>query len=300
MKMKWTLLLAAGLIAGQAYAGYQITIQSVSDGNKGHGRRSQTQGQPTHSVIQMATDGDMARIDFKEGQGPGAGEGGYLVTTNAGKPFYMVSPKDKTYMKWDMESMMGLAGAMGGMMKMKISDPKVEMLLDEAGEKMLGYSTRHYKFRTSYQMSMTVMGFKNESSVVKEEETWTTKQLDITTLGSWFSKMPKTNNEDLDKLIQAEKGKMTGMPLKTLSVQTNTDGEGKSTVTRTSMEVTEIKKIGAGDVAAEIPADYKEMDLFQAATRQDDGTSGEQPAARRSSPKVDFGSLFKKALESAQ
>ena len=212
----------------------------------------------------------------------------------------MVSAIFIPFMKCVIVSNMGRGGAMGGMMKMKVSDPKVEMLLDEAGEPLLGYPTRHYKFRTSYQMSMTVMGFKNESAVVKEDETWTTKKLDITTLGSWFSNMPKTHNEEFDKLIQAEKGKMTGMPLKTFSVQTNTDGEGKATVTKTSMEVTEIKPIGAGDVDAEIPADYKEMDLFQAATQEDTGTPGERPAAKRSSPKVDFGSLFKKALESAQ
>ncbi len=249
----------------------------------------------------MATDAEKARIEFTEGHGPVPGAGGYLITKDSGKTFYMVSPKDKTYMKWDMEAMMGMAGSMGGMMKMQISDPKIEKLLDEAGEPILGYPTRHYKFHTAYRMSMTVMGFKNEMTIDKAEEAWTTTKLDISALGAWFSKMPKTQNEEFDKLVQAEKGKMSGLPLKMLSVQTTTDGQGKTTVTHTSMTISEVKKIGAGDVVVDIPEDYKEMNMFQPGGQEDAG-SGEKTSSRKhqSPPKFDFGSIMKKAMESGQ
>ena len=296
MKKTMLLMMAAGLLAGQALAGYQITMKSVSEGDR-KGRQGQA-GMQNNTVV-MSADGEKARIDFTEGHGPVAGKGGYLITQDAGRTFFMVSPKDKTYMKWDMEAMMGLAGAMGGMMKMQISDPKVERILDEAGEPILDYPTRHYKFRTAYRMAMNVMGFKNEMTIDRQEEVWSTTSLDVSAVGAWVNNMPKTQNEELDKLIKAEKGKMTGVPLKMLSIQTSTDSQGKVSVVRTSMNVTGIRKIGASEVSVKIPEDYKEVNLFPAAGQ--DGEQQDPGASRRQAPpKIDFGSMMKKALESAR
>ena len=288
-----TLLVSAWVC--QSFAGYQITMQSAVDaGSHGKGRK----GSSTN-VVQMTTDSSKARIDFTEGQGPGE-KGSYLLTQDSGKTFIMVLPKDKSYMKWDMDSMMNMAGAMGNMMQMKISDPKIETVLDEAGPTLLGYPTRHYMFRTSYRVSMNVMGFKNESSVSKDEESWTTTKLNLSVLGAWAGKMPKTSNEDLDQLIQAEKGKMKGIPLKTLSIQTTTDSQGKASVLKSSMEVTEIKKVGADAVSFDVPSDYQEMSLPMSGGNDEDQTKGHSKSKRSSPPKLDFGDLMKKAMEQAQ
>jgi hypothetical protein len=297
MKTGLTVAVMMGVLAGQVQAGYQITIKSVSEGDK-KGRQAQAQG--GNNTMVFAADADKARIDFIEGHAPGGGKDGYLITKDAGKSFTMVSPKDKTYMKWDMDAMMGMAGAMGNMMKMQVSNPKVEKLLDEAGESLLGYPTRHYKTRTAYHMSMTVMGFKNEMDIVKEDESWTTPKLDISTLGAWFNQMPKTQNEELDKLVQAEKGKMTGMPLKMLSVQTSTDSQGKASVTRSSMVVTDIKKIGASEVSVEIPEDYKELDLLQAAGQEPETGTPRKTRRSQAPAGLDFNTLMKKAMQSAE
>lgn len=283
MKTWLAMAVMTGVVAGQVQAGYQITI-----------------AQGGNNTMVFAADADKARIDFTEGNAPGGGKDGYLVTQDAGKTFTMVSPKEKTYMKWDMDAMMGMAGAMGNMMKMQVSNPKVEKLLDEAGEPLLGYPTRHYKTRTSYHMSMSVMGFKNEMDIAKEDETWTTTRLDVSTLGAWFNKMPKTQNEELDKLVQAEKGKMNGMPLKMLSVQTTTDSQGKASVTRSSMIVTDIKKIGASEVSVEIPSDYKEMDLLEAAGQEAEKGTPRKNRKNKAPAGLDFNSLMKKAMESAE
>ena len=294
MKKSLTIVLSAVMLASQVHAGYQITMQSTTEAAK---PSRSTKAESGDNTIRMTTAGNKARIDFEAGQMPGMGDGGYLVTKDAGKSFYMVSPKEKTYMKWDMEAMMGMAGAMGNMMKMQISDPKVEKLVDEAGQAILGYPTRHYKFRTSYHMSMSVMGFKNEMTINKEDETWTTTKLDTAVLGAWFSRAPKTQNAEMDKLIEAEKGKMTGVPLKMLSIQTSTDNQGKATVTRTTMNVTEIKTVA--DVPVEIPADYKEMNLFEGAGQDDKDEKSPRKQNRPTTPKINFGDLMKKAMESA-
>ncbi len=295
MNKTFLMLLAASVLTSQVQAGYKITMKNTSESDA---KSRNPQSQAGNSTLCMSTADDKARIDFTEGQMPGADKGGYLITKDGGKTFYMVSPKEKSYMKWDMDAMMGMAGAVGNMMKMQISDPKVEKILDESGDPILGYPTRHYKIRTSYHMVMSVMGFKNESSVTKEDETWTTTKLDVSALGNWFNKAPKTQNPELDKLIEAQKGKITGVPLKMRSIQTSTDNQGKATVTRTSMDVTEIKTIS--DVPVDIPADYSEMNLFQndaqAAPKGKSGRGRDQP----STPKIDFGSLMKKAMESAE
>lgn len=287
-------LLASAWVC-QSFAGYQITVKSTTDAGS-HGKKGQDA-----NVVQMTTDSNKARMDFIEGQNPGAEKGSYILTQDGGKTFIMVMPKDKTYMKWDMDSMMGMAGAMGSMMQMKITDPKVETLLDEAGESLLGYPTRHYKFHTSYQMSMTVMGFKKESAISKDEEVWTTTKLDLSTLGAWAGKMPKTNNEDFDKLIKAEKGKMKGVPLKSLSVQTSTDSQGKATINKTGMEVTEIKTVGANAASLEIPADFQEMSLPMSAGNEDEEQpKGNAKPKKSAQPKLDFGALMKQAMEQAK
>lgn len=295
--MKKTLIVvAAGVLAGQVWAGYQITMTTVTEGAP---RGRQSRDEANRSTVVMSTDADKARIDFKEGQAPGAGEGSYVITKDAGQTFYMVSPKEKTYMKWDMDSMMNMAGAMGGMMKMEVSDPKVETLLDEAGEPILGYPTRHYRFRTSYRMSMTVMGFRNESSNTRDEDVWATTGLDIATWGAWVKKMPKVQNAELEKLMQAEMGKLRGMTLRMKSEQTSVDGQGKTNVTHTIMNVTEIKKIGAGDISLDIPADYQEMNLFQRG-EEDTAPTGRPGASRGArAPSMDFNSMMKKAMEDA-
>lgn len=293
-KKAFITLLASAWVC-QSHAAYQVTVQSTSDAST-HGKKGQEK-----NTVQMTTDSGKARIDFTEGQGPGAEKGSYLLTQDSGKTFTMVMPKDKTYMKWDMDSMMNLAGAMGNMMQMKISNPTVETVLDEAGPAHLGYPTRHYKHHITYKMSMSVMGFKNESSIVKDEEVWTTTKLDLSALSTWAGKIPKTNNENLDQLIQIEKNKMKGVPLKSFSIETSTDNQGKVTTTKSGMEVTDIKTVGANTVSFDIPADYQEMSMPISSGKDDEEQpKGHSKSKKNAPPKIDFGALMKQAMEQAQ
>jgi hypothetical protein len=275
----------------QSFAGYQVTVKSDADAGA-KGKKGQN-----HNVVQMTTDSSNARIDFIEGQTQGAEKGSYLLTQDGGKTFTMVLPKDKTYMKWDMDSMMNMAGAVGNMMQIKITDPKIEKLRDEAGPDILGYPTRHYKFHSTYRMSMTVMGFKNETTISKDEEVWTTTKLDLAALGAWAGQVPKTHNADFDKLIQAEKGKMKGMPLKMLSVETATDSSGKTSVSKNSMEVSEIKSVSAPASLFTVPAGYNEITLPITDGQDEAPAQGQAKTKKGGQPKLDFGALMKQAME---
>ena len=253
--------LLAALVAVQAQADLRYKVQTKTEGGPRNGGGTQ--------VMQMTAAGDKARMEFVEG-GPMKSDS-YILTKDGGKTMVMVSTKDKTYMNWDMDAMMGMAGAMTSMMKMEVTDPKMEKLLDEAGAPLLGYPTRHYKFRISYGMSMTVMGFSTASQVVRDEESWTTTRIDTAALSRWIKKAPKTMNESLDKLIALERDRMEGLPLKTISAQTSTDKKGKAQVLKTTMEVTEVETLTADPKSFEVPAGYTEAKLDAG---QEEGAEG--------------------------
>lgn len=259
-------LFITSFLALQAHADFRYKVVTKTEGAQ--------QGGPGGTSMQMTAAGDKARIDFTGGAP--MGNDGYLLSHDGGKTMIMVSPKDKTYMTWDMNAMMGMAGAMTSMMKMEVTDPKVEKLLDEPGEPLLGYPTRHYKFRVSYGMSMTLMGFKNASNVTRDEETWTTTKIDTAALTRWIKQAPKTMNESLDKLIVMERDRMEGLPLKTLSVQTTTDKSGKAQTLKTTMEVTEVKTLDTEAGYYDIPTGFQEATLE--VPEEADGEDGKAPA----------------------
>ena len=123
---------------------------------------------------------------------------------------------------------MGMAGGMMKMMNMTYTDPKVEKISEEPDGLVAGVPTIHYKFHTSYTMSMSMMMMKKKMHVVKDEEIWAAPKLVEVGLGIWLRKTPpKTNNEQLDAMIKAEMGKVEGFPLKMRTVQTSTDEKGK-------------------------------------------------------------------------
>ncbi len=217
--------------------------------------------------------GDKAKVEFKESTGgnPVTQKGTYILSKDGGKTLYLVNPEEKTYAVWDLKGMLGAAGAvmngMGPLLKVQFSEPKVEKLAEDDGGTLLGVPTRHYKYRTSYTMNMRVLGMSNNSNVVTEQDFWTTTKLGDAGLGVWLrSEPPRTGNADLDKLLTAERYKMEGFPLKTVTVTSSTDlKRGKTNTTRSSMEVTQLDASAAVPAAAfEIPSGYKETQLLPA------------------------------------
>jgi hypothetical protein len=212
----------------------------------------------------MAKD-EMARVEFVQGPGMG-GKDGYFVTRDGGNTFYIVNPKEKTYMKFDMAQMAqagaGMMQAMKGVAQMKISDPKVEKVLDEAGPSILGYPTRHYRLVTTYAMEMSFFGRKNVTQVVREEEIWSTTKFKFGGLKAWTSKQQvRTGNEELDKLVDARKDAIQGLYLKHIAVNKSIDANKRETVTRHTTEVSEIKEGRLAAALFEMPAGYKEESI---------------------------------------
>lgn len=217
--------------------------------------------------------GDKAKVEFEEADknNPVAKQGAYLITKDGGRTIYFVDPKEKTYAEWDLQAMMGMVGSvmqgMGPLLKVEFTDPKVEKLLEENGGTVSGLPTTHYRYRTSYNMKIKVMGMGQEANVVTEQDVWATDKLQDVGLGIWLrNEPPRTGNANFDKLIAGEMERAKGFPLKTVTVSTTTQKKGKQTVTRSTMEVTQLD--ASADVPAssfEIPAGYQETQLLPTA-----------------------------------
>jgi hypothetical protein len=248
------------LAAAPAWAG--IHYKSTT-----HMENPQARGKLNDMQVEGWAAGDKARIEFRESSNPFMKKGSYLISKDGGKTLFLVNPDEKTYASWDLEGMLGGAGGMmngvGGLLKIEISDPKVVKGLDEDGGALLGQPTRHLRYRTSYSMTMKIMGRGNTNDMVIDQDIWVAPKLQDQALGVWL-KRPRTGNEQIDKLIQAEAGKIQGIPLKSVSVSTSTDKKrGTTQVTRTTMEVTQLDTAAAvAPSSFEIPAGYKETEIM--------------------------------------
>jgi len=231
--------------------------------------KTQPEGGKSQDIqVEGWVSGDNARVDIKDSANPLLKPGAFLITKDGGQTIFLVDPEEKTYAEWDVQAMLGAAGAvmngMGPVLKIEFTEPKVEKLLEEAGPAIAGLPTRHYRYRTSYTMKMKVLGMGNESSVVSEEDIWATDQLRDAALSVWLrADAPRTGNEQLDKLIASSRGKVAGFPLKTVIVSTSTNKKNKQTTTRTTMEVTELDtKANAPGSSFEIPAGYEKTEMM--------------------------------------
>jgi hypothetical protein len=253
--------LALTLAAGAAPADAAISYVAETKA-EGVGAEMQT------NKVRAVVDGAKARVEFLESGNPIMKKGSYLLTTDGAETMLLVNPKDEVYSKWDLDAMMGVAGGAlkmaRGFVKMSFSDPKVEKLVEEAGPTLHGLPTTHVRYRTSYTMEMSVLGRKNSSATVTEEDLWVTTALDAPALGAWLRKdPPKTGDENLDKMMRLEMGKVSGFPLKRVTTSTSTDKEGKRQVTKTTMEVTELDRSATAPPGSfQVPAGYEEQPLF--------------------------------------
>ena len=254
-KLSVLFVLALLLMAVPSFAGVYYTAKTTAQGGRGAEMQDVT--------VQAWVSGGNAKVVFEQSGNPMMGKGMYMVTTDGGKTVYMVDPEKKSYYKWDMDSLMGMAGGMMKMMNMTYTDPKVEKVAQEPDGLVAGVPTIYYKFHTSYTMSMSMMMMKRKTQIVKDEEIWAAPKLVEAGLGIWLRKTPpKTNNEQLDALIKAEMGKVEGFPLKMRTVQTSTDEKGKAETTTTTMEVTELRMQAVPDSTFQMPAGYKETSMM--------------------------------------
>jgi hypothetical protein len=243
--------------AGPALAG--VHYQAITRLVDAQGRASETQ-------VEGWAEGEKARVDFRVSSSPIARSGSYIITKDGGKTLYLVNPEDKTWSRWSVEGMLGIVGGimnggLGPLLKIEFSDPKVEKLLEQDGGPVAGIPTRHLRYRTSYTMKLKVFGLGRASGVVADDDLWVADRLRDAGLGVWLRpEPPRAGNAELDKLIAAGYEKRQGFSLKSATVSTVTQKD-KQTVTRRTMEVTEVKSEPVPDSRFDIPSGFQERQL---------------------------------------
>ncbi len=202
--------------------------------------------------------GGNAKIEYVESGNPMLPVGSYALSRDGGATQVVVNPSERTYFPLDVKAAMG---AMKGM-DIRFEDLKVQKLSDEAGPLVAGMPTRHYRYRTTYRMTMQLMG-SHVSQITVDDEIWSAPKLLDAALGMMVAKSAiVTGNESFDALARAEFGKIQGFPLKKITTNTVTSEKRPPTTTRTTMEVTDIHLMSIPDSTFEVPAGYKKTDML--------------------------------------
>lgn len=249
--MRRTLTLCSFVIlaAAHALAGVEFVAQTRSDGG----------GDVT---VHAFVSGSRAKVVFVESELDLYATGDYMLSPDEGKTLYVISPSTKTYTKYDVQAMMagmgGMVQGMRGLMKVSFESPKVEKLLEENGGLIAGLPTRHYRYRTSYTVSMSMPG-AHKVSTVTEEDIWATEELADPALKVWLKQDPPTTGDaQVDQMIRAEMAKIAGFPLKRITVTRTTDARGEQK-SRSEMDVLEVKQRDVPDTEFAMPRGYVEV-----------------------------------------
>ncbi len=268
MKRSAATLIVGVLSVTSAFAGFYYESKTSTQGGKG--------AEAQRATVKGWVEGNNAKVELVQSGNPLLQEGGYLVTRDGGDTVYFVNPKEKTYAVYDLRGVMQFAGGAMKMVNMKITNPTVEKLEEKPGPVLLGLPTTYVKYRTTYNMSMSVMGFKSENKTEQVQEVWATPELVAKAFGVWLRKEPPvTGDEELDKLMKMEMGKINGVPLKMITTTTTTDTKkGRTETTTVTMEVTTLQAVPVPESTFEIPASYRETQLFPMGGKE--GEQGEE------------------------
>lgn len=249
----WKVLAGALFLAVVAHAGVYYEAKTT-----GEGKGAEMQA----AFVKAWVSGDQAKILFESSENPFAKSGSYLLTTDGGQTLYLVNPKEKTYSRWDMNAFMATATGLGQMMKLEISEGKVEKLEEKPGEVIAGLPTTYYKYRQTYRQKLRFMMMKQDNHVEQIHELWVAPKLVEKALGAYLQKMPRTPSEEFNKLLAMEYEKVQGVPLKSRIVTTTTNQKGATETQVVTTEVLTLQMTPVPDSTFALPPDFKEVELF--------------------------------------
>ena len=236
-----------------------------------------TQGEPGASGKQLAAvagrgqvAGGRARIDITGAAGPNpfTKEGSYVVVQEGGGRMLMVVPEEKQYFAFDLEQMLAGAGAalnaMGPLLKLTMSDVKIDVQDLGAGERLHGHDTRHLRMTQHFTMTVTVMGRKQVTTSADTMETWVAPALrDVVNpflrVSSAAGAIDFGNPDYRRQLLAANEKLGVGLPLRSVARSVATDEKGKQQRTSMTVEVTRLERADVPTAAFTMPDGYAEV-----------------------------------------
>ena len=251
---------------------YEFVMKSTSK-QTGNKEQVTLRGRGTYA-------GDDAKIEIIEasssagGSETFGGKGSYFFVKDAGKEMLLVSPNDKTYMKWDIANMFAgmskVVNAVGGLVKMQMSDIKISAEDLGAGETVQGYPTRHYRMIQNYTVSASMFGKKSTNRTETTVDYYFAPNLRIANpfvsnsqQMAMLSQLDMFNNPDYKSQMTTAMGKLpkSGVPLKTVTTTVSTDEKGKQETMTSVMEMVNFKTANVPASAFAVPSDYKMIEM---------------------------------------
>lgn len=244
--------------------------------------------------------GDNAKLEILDassstgGQEAFGAKGSYFIVKNGGQEMLLVDPNQKQYMKWDIGNMLAgmskVVNAVGGLVKMQMSEVKIDAQDLGSGETVQGYPTRHIRMTQNYTISASMFGHKTTSHSETTTDYYFAPSLRIANpfvsnsqQMAMMSQFDMFNNTDYKSQMAAAQAKLprNGVPLKTVTTTVTTDEKGKAETSTTTMEMVNFKSANVPASEFAIPSDYKmiEMPNLNSAMSANGGASSKDPKA---------------------
>ena len=202
--------------------------------------------------------GEKARIDIEKSRNPRLPKGDTLLTADGGKTLQLIDPSAASVTPWVPSERAGAKAASPSIVRVQFESPDVKKISDGPGEKIAGWPTKHRTVRITYVTAVDVMGTLKKTVMTRTEELWTTPDLDDAGFAAWLRKDPAaTGNAAFDKQIDAELSAAPGVPLKRVTTSSWKDADGTPQIVRTTVLVTELRRLDSPDSLFQVPAGYR-------------------------------------------
>jgi hypothetical protein len=261
------LLAASALPTGGTSYEFIVRSTSTQTGNK---ESVMMRGRGTFA-------GDDAKIEITETSGAAAannafgGKGSYFLVVDGGKKMLLVDPSQKTYLEWDMQSMMAgmakMVNALGGLVKMEMSDVKIDAQDMGPGEKVQGYQTKHVRMTQNYTVTAKVFGKTSKSRSETTIDYYFAPALKalvnpfVQNSQAWANSLDMFNNAEYKSQMAAAQSKVQGVPVKTVVSTVSTDEKGKQQTSVVTTEMVNFKKVDVPSETFAIPTGYKMVQM---------------------------------------
>jgi len=190
----------------------------------------------------------------------------YWLYKSKEQMLYIVNDKEKTITPMSLDGLLQMAGALGELVKITISD-STSNIEDLGTETLMNLPCTHVRITRDYTMNMKITIIKKTMIINEVRDVWGSQKVDglDEVNAAYLGKAFRTGHSDLDELIEKEAKLMQGIgfPLKTISkqIQKNKKGkvQGEST---TTTEVLSIEKKALEASLFELPVGYEKISLI--------------------------------------
>ena len=224
------------------------------------------------------------------------GKGSYFIVRDAGKEMLLVDPGQKQYMKWDIANMFAgmskVLNAVGGLVKMQISDVKIDAQDLGAGPMVQGYPTRHIRMIQNYTVSASMFGKTSKNRSEATTDYFFAPSLRIANpfvsnsqQMAMMAQFDMFKNPDYQSQMAAANAKLpkNGVPLKMVTNTVTTDEKGKQETSITTMEMVNFKRDNIPASTFAVPSDYKMIEMPKLDEQMAAGGDGQSPGVNADS-----------------